>query len=334
MKTKKYAVDATGKVIPLQAVKPETLPPYSVPLNTKINSPREGAKAKAAAGKDGAAGEDKRKKKVIRVAGSRAIDDDSHFKASNTLATVLSSGEAIAPQAGVALRVGNNTREGPSLTKDPLKPSRKQYLARSQQLGASSGADLRAQSGLAGGPTAFDLEGSEGSLGVGFPDSSFSPTPGGLPQSMHSVRFQDIDPLEGGRRVLTQQEQRALQRDQSDEELGLGPKMTSGQVQTAVLPRPKDPTQVLFDYPTDKTGAPRDRDLPMNQRPPSERKHQLAPPVGKVSVRQKDGLGSPTGSFAGSVPSVTDRSALSPSKPQHSQGVVRPVNPALARAML
>jgi hypothetical protein len=332
MKTKKYAVDASGKVIPLQAIKPETLPPYSVPLNTKINSPRDGAKAKAAAGKE--SGEDKRKKKVIRVAGSRAIDDDAHFKASNTLATVLSSGEAIAPQAGVALRVGGNTREGPSLSNDPSKPSRKQYLARSQ-LGASSGADLRAQSGVAGGPSALDLEGSEGSLGVGFPDSSFSPTPGGLPQSMmHSVRFQDVDPLEGGRRVLTQQEQRALQRDQSDEELGLGPKMTSGQVQTAVLPRPKDPSQVLFDYPTDKTGAPRDRDLPMNQRPPSERKHQLAPPVGKVSVRQKDGLGSPTGSFAGSVPSVADRSAaLSPSKPQQSQGLVRPVNPALARAM-
>ena len=354
MKVKKFAVDATGKVIPLQPVKPETLPPYAVPLDTKINSPRAGtgkggrpasgsgivAGAGAGAGAEPAHGE-KRKKKVIRVAGSRTIDDDAHFKPSNTLATVLSSGEAIAPQAGVSLKVGNNTREGPSIPEDPSKPSRKNYLSRSLHPGADSLS--RAQTG-AGSPTGLDmLDGSMASLGVGFAESFTSPTPGGLPQSMagtHSVRFPEIDPLEGGRRILSQQEILALETNPTDEELGLGPKTTTGLVKPYVLPLKKDPNTQLFDYKSDK--MPKDRDVVINQRPPSERKHQLAPPPGRVSIRDKglDGPGSPSGSVTSNQSASIagkSRATASPTRPDKpmldKSSVVKFQRPDLARAL-
>jgi len=342
MKVKKFAVDAAGKVVPLQPVKPEALPPYAIAADTKITSPR-GASSK---GKGAVAGDDgKRKKKIIRVAGSRTIEDDAHFKPSNTLATVLSSGESIAPQAGVSLKAGNNFREGPTLPEDPNKISRKNYMSRSLLADSQS----RAQTG-AGSPTALDLEGSMGTLGVGFGESFASPTPGGLPQSMasHTVRFPDVDPLEGGRRILSQKEILALESNPTDDELGLGPKNTTGLVQAAVLPLKKDPSTQLFDYKSDK--MPKDRDTVINQRPPSERKHQLAPPPGRVSIRDENnsgaigGPGSPSGSVASGQSSLAGSriggglpqgksTAKSPEKPLDKSGVIKPVRPDLARAM-
>lgn len=344
MKVKKFAVDASGKVVPLQPVKPEALPPYAIAADTKITSPR-GASSK---GKGVAAGDDgKRKKKIIRVAGSRTIEDDAHFKPSNTLATVLSSGESIAPQAGVSLKAGNNFREGPTLPEEPNKISRKNYMSRSLQAESQS----RAQTGT-GSPTALDLEGSMGTLGIGFGESFASPTPGGLPQSMvsHAVRFPDIDPLEGGRRILSQQELLALESNPTDDELGLGPKNTTGLIQAGrpVLPLKKDPSAQLFDYKSDK--MPKDRDPVINQRPPSERKHQLAPPPGRVSIRDEynngpiGGPGSPSGSVASGQSSLAGStkggglpqgkaSAKSPEKPLDKSGIIRPVRPDLARAM-
>jgi len=342
MKIKKFAVDATGKVIPLQPVRPDTLPPFAVPLDTKITSPRAGTGKKIA--NEGGGG-DRRKKKVIRVAGSRTLDDDdSLFVASNTLATVLSTGEAIAPQPGVALRVGNNMREGPSVPEDPAKMSRKNYLARSMT-NAGGGDASRAQTG-AGSPGG-DLEGT--GLKVGFADSGFmSPTPGGLPQSMmgaHSVKLTDVDRFEGGRRLLTQEELLALQTNPTDEELGLGPKNTTGLVQTAVLPLKKDLSVQMFDYRSDK--MPKDRDPVINQRPPSDRKHQLAPPVGRVSIRDKKeeallgGPGSPAGSVASGQSSLASRKGAmlkstaspSPTKPPEKDRV-NPVRPDIARAIV
>lgn len=344
MKIKKYAIDATGKVIPLQPVKPDSLPAYSVALDTKINSPRAATGSKGSNRPKGAVAEggDKRKKKVIRVAGSRTIEDDDYFVPSNTLATVLSLGENIGPQAGVALKVGNNTREGPTLPDDPLKLSRKQYLSRS--INPSIGDSMsRAQTG--GGSPSMDLDGSM-SLGVGFGDSYASPVAGGLPQSMHSVRFPDIDALEGGRRILSSEELKATETNPTDEELGLGPKNTSGQTNAGVLPRKKDTSLQLFDFDTTKTGLPKDRDLPINQRHPSERKHQLAPPPGRVSIRQKDdkvsaGPGSPNGSVASghSGSASPSKQGMSASKvslvkgPENKSGFIKPVRPELARAI-
>lgn len=252
----------------------EALPPYVVPLETSIASPRATTgRASANAGML-----DKRKKKVVRVAGSRSIDEEL-FRPSNTLATVLSTGEQISLQAGVNLKVGSSTRDGPSLPENPNKASRKHYLSRAaapESRASTKGGELSLED------TAEGLEYQQS----GFAVSSSSPM-GGLPQSMQSSRFPDINILEGGRRVVGAEELAALElmNNPSDAELGLGPKNTSGQVQPYVLAKKKDPETRLYDFDVSKTGHPKDRDMPVNQRLPSERKHQLAPPPGKVSIR-------------------------------------------------
>lgn len=330
MKTKKYAIDASGKVIPLQPVRPESLPPYVVPLEASIGSPRN------ATGKSTAGAQDKRKKKVLRVAGSRTIDEDL-FRPSNTLATVLSSGEQISLQAGVNLKVGSNNRDGPSVPDNPNKLSRKQYLSRVVA--------PESRAGTKGGST-FDLENTMGSssMGLEYENSAFASPVGGLPQSMHSVRFPDINALEGGRHILSQDELAALEANPTDEELGLGPKNTTGQVQPYVLAMKKDPSQQLYDFDTSRTGHPKDRDLPVNQRLPSERKHQLAPPPGKVSVRQTAGDGSSlspqgsvsdsqNGSMGGSPAKSSALKAIAPSGGK-SSGIIKPVRPEIVRAIL
>ena len=161
----------------------------------------------------------------------------------------------------------------------------------------------------------------------------------------NSVKLPDVDRFEGGRRLLTQEELLALQTNPTDEELGLGPKNTTGLVQTAVLPLKKDLSVQMFDYRSDK--MPKDRDPVINQRPPSDRKHQLAPPVGRVSIRDKKeeallgGPGSPTGSVASGQSSLASRKGAmlkstaspSPTKPPEKDRV-NPVRPDIARAIV
>ena len=96
---------------------------------------------------------------------------------------------------------------------------------------------------------------------------------------------------------------------------------------------------------------PKDRDLPINQRPPSERKHQLAPPPGRVSIRshiKENGSpgspGSPSQSIASGQSSVvSNKQGKSISggivnktliADQKEKGTIKPVRPDLARAML
>jgi hypothetical protein len=142
---------------------------------------------------------------------------------------------------------------------------------------------------------------------------------------------------------LTQEELLALQTNPTDEELGLGPKNTTGLAQTAVLPLKKDHSVQMFDYRSDK--MPKDRDPVINQRPPSDRKHQLAPPVGRVSIRDKreealGGPGSPAGSVASGQSSLASKKAgllkstasPSPTKPERDR--VNPVRPDIARAIV
>jgi len=317
LKGKKFAVDQSGNVVPLAVVKPETLPPYAVSLDTKITqalSPRalkqqkekEAAAAKEGGGKAGVAAGEKRKKKVIRVAGSRSIDEDSYFKASTSLAVSLASGEDIAPATGVALKVGEVVREGPALPENPKNLSRKQYFSRSQVLAEGSsitGGMLHMESSLGGGGSSVGEGG--GADGDPFGENA-------LPMSMMSgIRIPDIDVLEGGRRVQIKEEE--LEVSVTDSELGLGPKTTSGSPQLAIIPPRKDGVvdPKLYEHDITTYGKPKDRGLPYNTKTPSEKKHLPAPAPGLVSdlsvysppekhVHQINGAASPQNSVSNS----------------------------------
>lgn len=80
-KNVKFVVDKDGKLIPVEPVRPEGLPPFAVNLSASIGSD----------GDEGAEGRKKGKgKKIMRVVGSPSVSmEDMYFKAANTLASTL-----------------------------------------------------------------------------------------------------------------------------------------------------------------------------------------------------------------------------------------------------
>ena len=142
----------------------------------------------------------------------------------------------------------------------------------------------------------------------------------------------DIDPFEGGKR-------RGVTLEQSSVEAGAMDDLDEAEEQIidtsrgkgfAALPSPKNPNLRLYSHDTTHTGTPKDRDLPINKKKPSELLKQKAPPPGKVSsIPPTD---SPTGlrnatsgalSPQGSVNSKSQASVTGKQKPGSNVGVVR-----------
>jgi hypothetical protein len=124
-KGKNYVIDKEGRLLTVDPVRPESLPPFAVPLKTTISEKSI----------DDGHLRVMKKKKVIRVAGSPALND-SYFTASSTLATTLAGGEKIDfINAGVSIHNGENVRRGESFPSDPRRANRKEYL----KVGSSGG---------------------------------------------------------------------------------------------------------------------------------------------------------------------------------------------------
>jgi hypothetical protein len=94
----------------------------------------------------------------------------------------------------------------------------------------------------------------------------------------------DLDRFEGARAVVNNT---GHYHDQSDEELGLGPVNTRGLPQNGALPNKvtaKQRANIELLAGSPENGRPKkDRDLPKNMRPVTERKHLPAPPLGQIT---------------------------------------------------
>ena len=384
-KGKKYVIDREGHVIPLNPVKAGQLPPYQINPETKISNYKEPSTNRSSRGGSRdfvqTAGESveaqpatakNAKKRVIRVAGSRQVDENL-FMPSHTLADTLSTGDGLMPTAGVVVKVNEQVRNGSIVPSIPGKMSRKEYFSRNNKEPIGI-VDDDGEGGDGFGQGSMDnLRAGEGAFD-GLPVSM-----GGAPQMRSDIQYKipDVDPLEGGRSMKSQLGLDSIESSaifggrngienslaqgtyETDAELGLGP-VSQGQIgepKMAFLPGPKDANCNLFEHDTSHTGKPKDRDLPLNMRLPSQRTKPLAPAPGQVghfdspdrsgayvppfSVSQGGSqvhienasivsrtkgspLGSPAGSqTGGSVHSETNRSQKAATNKKGKVGVIR-----------
>ncbi len=356
LKGKKYTIDRNGQVVQLTTVKPTSLPPYQVNPETKIANYKEKARAGSRGrtagtaasnadsmqGETGTAAESKKGKRKIRVAGSRAVDEYT-FLPSYTLADTLSStAEQVVPTAGVSVQINDSTRTGPSVPSIPGKMSRKEYAARN--VSQTGGEDL------GGSMDEGTFDGGSSLLQTGeqaFNDSQVPLSMQGGSNMRQELQYKlpDVDAMAGGRRIVQPDhvESPTAGRD-ADIEDGLGPVSNAGggDIILAKIPGPKDPNVRLFSHDTTFTGKPKDRDLPSNMKPPSERVKPVAPPPGQVSIydspdkfamaRMAQGLppkGSPSGLSQGSdQPSPNSRGT---SKSKSKVGQTRVKNQGLVK---
>ena len=151
LKGKKFVLSQDGKPITIVNVKAENLPPYAVPVGMNITT-----KTVAAEGTEDHS--NKTKKRVIRVAGSRDIDD-SFFTAVTSLASTLQGGGNIVLNPGVSMKCGDGSvREGPAPILDSKKISRQNYF--SKKSGSYSSNTMENDSVSMDGTAAVDGNGS------------------------------------------------------------------------------------------------------------------------------------------------------------------------------
>ena len=121
----KFAIDKDGKLITIDPVRPEGLPPFAVPLEASIGSLDDGD------GKRGPRVRGGSPRRNLRVPGSVAVPrEDLYFQASHTLVSTLAGGEHIKDlQAGVTVQVRYARLEAPAhapiqahQTPSPLPP--------------------------------------------------------------------------------------------------------------------------------------------------------------------------------------------------------------------
>tara|TARA_A100001035_G_scaffold257421_1_gene233433 strand:- start:93 stop:797 length:705 start_codon:yes stop_codon:yes gene_type:complete len=119
-------------------------------------------------------------------------------------------------------------------------------------------------------------------------------------------KIPDVDPLEGGRMRGSILEKSSVEPgavDPSSVDDGTYEEAidTSRGKGFAQLPDGKNPQVRLYSHDTTHTGTPKDRDLPLNQKRPSQRTKQLAPPPGQVSslAKEQNEMPSPTGMRTG-----------------------------------
>ncbi len=323
-KGKKYVIDREGHVIPLTSVNASKLPPHQVNPNTKVTnfvpppavqSSRGGTRQGTGGTRTGTAqsgaldgdslmnevgseAEGKREKKVIRVAGARMMHEgDGLFKPSHSLRDILSTGGSIVPTSGVTLKVDGQPRIGPEVPSVPGRMSEKEYKGRRAKADGSrpmSSAVPEGDPSLLLGAQAF------GGDSVDQPPLNPDMTQQTQMRQELQYKIPDIDPLEGGR-------MRGSSLEKSSVEAGtIDPSVDDGTYQEVIdtsrgkgfaqLPEGKNPNTRLFSHDTTHTGTPKDRDLPVNQKRPSQRTKQIAPPPGQVSAIGSDiDMMSPTG---------------------------------------
>jgi hypothetical protein len=274
LKGGKFVLDKNGNIIPLHTMKPESLPPFALDVTPKIiNGVRQAPIKPPSRHEEGHSVS--KKKKTVRVAGSRAMDT-SFFTAANTLSTALAGGDYITTvNPGVVLRVDDKVVEGPPAPTDPSKPTRQQYLDRSMSLHSLSGESVASNaSGM------LRQGSSETFLHKG---SNYGETTNKLPLSM---QFPDVDALEGARKLEPRIEAAKVV-ESSQQAFSMAHSLHAGKnISSTVMPsKPTDKQHssvVLLSGGPDKI-HPRDRDAPMSMVAVAERKRLPAPPLGQTT---------------------------------------------------
>lgn len=331
----RFAIDGDGRPIPIAGTRPEDLPRFTMDLAANVTSfqhnddvevPAESVSHKTTGKKD-------KKEKKVRIAGSRNMEE-SYFVPSKTLATALSEtgAEKFDVKAGVSLKAGQVTIEGPMLPSDPKRMSRREFLERKRGGGTDAGS-VTSTLYTHGGPMGDGLDAGN-SL-----DSLDSATMG----MSRTSRLTDVDALEGGKKKVPVD---TAVKPVTDRELGLGPVQSSGRPQPSALPQKPNSKQkeIIKDFVggSDKAG-PRDR-LPPNISVPTSQKKKLPPPgSGKTighgmgdngSVRSSNSPNKNSvydnSSFGGDNSTIHTASVMSQKK---EKGVVKLANTEIAREL-
>lgn len=272
LKGKKFVIDKEGRVLTLHPVRPENLPPFAVPLRACINeNGRDEVSATSGT---------KKKKKVIRVAGSPSVSD-LYFKAASTLATCLAGGDQIEIiNPGVSIQNGDNMRSGESFPSDPRRANRKEYLRIGNSMVKSALEDSYVESPphslLASRDTATDSI-------YDVVESIYEPS--GSRSAVFTAP--DFDAFEGARKIS--------EREMSDtvEELGLDAMLYGGMSTASVISSsssrfPSKASEKQRRNISLLSGGPsvagnRDRVIPQGMLSPSERTKLPAPPMGRTT---------------------------------------------------
>ena len=277
-------IDKEGRLLTVDPVRPESLPPFAVALKACIseNSFEDVSTTVAV----------QKKKKLVRVAGSPAMNE-MFFKAASTLATSLAGGEQIAViNPGISIQSGDNMRSGETFPSDPKRANRKEYL--SVGTGGStynmdeSFLETPNRSQLASPGTASE---SFYEAGAGAPvrDSSSS--------AARAFHGPDVDVFEGARKIPEKEMELRV-----EEELGTalyGGVSTVSVNSSSSSRRPGKASYKQRQNISLLSGGPsvagnRDRIIPLGMLSPSERTKLPAPPIGYTMGHGLMQTGSPT----------------------------------------
>lgn len=231
LKGKNYLFDQNGNIVVVQPIKSDQLPPFSFNPSLSVNNdaanPTEEPKKKTA-------GNTTKRKKKIRVAGSRQVDespDKPLFVPTTSLATTIAgTSHEILPNNGVAIETNKISKEGPPIPDDPRKPSRKEYFNRRNM--ASTSLDASWDEGF----TDSGVNNIDSPNSSGFND----PSPTDRTGSITSKRYKDIDPLEGGRPKRSDASEKKSSRPTSE---GLQIETKSGKQPPPIEPTKPSPVQ-------------------------------------------------------------------------------------------
>lgn len=201
LKGKNYIFDQDGQIVMIQPLKSDQLPPFALNPSLNVNNVdstqhdddhrKKSALSNAPLTK---------KKKKVRVAGTRGIDDPHEkalFTPTTSLATTIAgNSHEIQVNQGVAIETNKISKQGPPIPDDPRKPSRREYFNRKATAAASTSMDStwgeeNGNDGVRGDDSLHSnsMDGIEGSMSM----------TGGSSTLTNGNRFKDINPLEGGR---------------------------------------------------------------------------------------------------------------------------------------
>jgi hypothetical protein len=271
LKGKKFVLNSEGMPITIVNVKAENLPPYAVPVGLNISTKRDLSSEGASAVEET---KSVPKKRTIRVAGSREIDDN-FFTAVTSLASTLSGGGNIQLNPGVSMKSGDTgIREGPATAQDPKKVSRQAYMNKHKP-SPSYSQGLEDTSAYNGGPSIAEESfgtADTGNLGneVSLRGTANASVVSAV--SMRSSRFPDLDPTEGGKkRAPPPQENLYVEQQQP-------PSLKNKQALLPTKPGSRQVENMHLLAGGSNNPMTRDRVAPAAQIPASELK-RLPPPV-------------------------------------------------------
>ena len=282
-------IDKEGRVLTVDPVRPESLPPYAVTLKASISeSSFDDVSVNVAVMK---------KKKTLRVAGSPALNE-KYFKAASTLATSLAGGGQIAViNPGVSIMSGDSMRTGETFPSDPKRANREEYL----RIGTGT-STFNIDDSLLENSSRIQVESPRAAHQSVLESAEYDSNSARL-----AFRVNDVDIFEGSRR-LPDKEPEVVSEGESDIFLYGGPSTVS--VNSSNSRRPGKASEKQKRNISLLSGGPavagyRDRDIPMGMLPPSERTKLPAPPIGYTTGHGLRTVSSPSDKGIGASVSIT-----------------------------